>query len=73
MIFIMVDLITLSIGYSLANKHDFRCLDGHYIVPLTNGISGYLFVESVVFFSFSILIWAIFYYLPKKYGFMGGA
>lgn len=51
-----------------STKPIFACSQSIYMLPRNDGGAIYLFVDSLIFFLFSLNIAHIFYKIPDKYG-----
>ena len=56
------------IGNELYDDTTFYCYKDQYLLVANDAASWFLLVYSLFFFSFSLLIWNIFYRLPDSYG-----
>jgi hypothetical protein len=69
LVFSFIDIVLLISG-DLVNKYKpiFACSQSIYMLPRNDGGAIYLFVDSLIFFLFSLNIGHIFYKIPDKFG-----
>ncbi len=70
LVFSTIDIILLVVGDLVSSNKPgiFACSQGIYMLPRNDGGAIYLFVDSLIFFLFSLNISHIFYKIPDKYG-----
>ena len=67
-IFVAVDWMLIAIGNTLYDTDTFLCYKHEYLIVENSSGAWFLMTYSLFFFSFSLLIWNIFYRLPDSYG-----
>lgn len=67
-IFVSIDWMLIVIGNTLSDEESFFCYKHFYLIVENSAGAWFLTIYSFFFFSFSLLIWNIFYRLPDSYG-----
>lgn len=68
MLFTLIDLVLIISGNSFYQKENFTCLFHDYLIVTSDWGALYMFIHSSFFFLFAVMMWFIFYRLPRLYG-----
>lgn len=67
LVFGIIDWTLIIVGNKVELSH-FICYNNHFLVPADAQGAWYLIFQTLYYFSFSLMIWHLFYSIPKQYG-----
>lgn len=68
-IFAEIELVTKFMGkLSFKEGEDYKCQNNAVIVSLNNKFSGYMLFYATIILVYSMMIYVIFFGIPKKFG-----